>query len=665
MQPTNQWLSLPGIGRCLQRCAGMMVLAFALASQAAETNPTATPGTNTNPPPRIAPPGSWVVPHFFDPQSAVQIESGMDARLLLTERQINAAENETFVHTARQMLTPAGVQNRANIAVNYNPSYETLTFHWIRLWRGAQHLERLNPAAIKVVQQEREMDDYILNGEQTAMLVLDDVRVGDIIDCAYSSQGANPVFAGHFSDAIPLETEQPAERWLTRVLWPAGRHLYARPHGWAAQPVAAGKDPIEYTWDMRQVPALTLEDYLPTWCDPQPWLQLSEFKTWAEVDQWALALFKVASPLSPELTRQIAQWRQLPGQEQQILAALRFVQEDVRYFGIEIGVSGEKPGDPSVVFGRRFGDCKDKSFLFVSILRALGIPSSPVLVNATYGRAIATWQPSAGLFDHCIAMAVCDGQTWWLDPTMNYQRGPLAAHYLPAYECGLVIAPGTTGLTAIPSLTGQPRTTTTEYFTLRGRNEPADLKVVTLAEGRDAERLRQIFAETKHGDIEKTDTHFYASLYPGIKMTSPVVLEDDEAQNRIQTTETYSWDQAWSQPAKAGKLHCDLYASIITDLLRKPVDLNRKYPLAIRFPQHQFLRMEVTLPQPWPAESFRKDVLDPAFVFRKASRCAGSKLVVEYEYQALADAVAPGLVSQYDQHVNQASELLGETVIWR
>ena len=58
-------------------------------------------------------------------------------------------------------------------------------------------------------------------------------------------------------------------------------------------------------------------------------------------------------------------------------------------------------------------------------------------------------------------------------------------------------------------------------------------------------------------------------------------------------------------------------------------------------------------------------MLDPAFVFRKASRCAGSKLVVEYEYQALADAVAPGLVSQYDQHVNQASELLGETVIWR
>ena len=93
------------------------------------------------------------------------------------------------------------------------------------------------------------------------------------------------------------------------------------------------------------------------------------------------------------------------------------MQDEVRYFGIEMGSSTVKPGDPSTVFSRRFGDCKDKSLLFVTILRALGIEAYPVLVNSTVRRALADWQPSDGAFDHCIAVARCDDQTYWLDPT--------------------------------------------------------------------------------------------------------------------------------------------------------------------------------------------------------------------------------------------------------
>ena len=134
-----------------------------------------------------------------------------------------------------------------------------------------------------------------------------------------------------------------------------------------------------------------------------------------------------------------------------------------------------------MVFARRFGDCKDKSLLFVTILHALGIEAYPVLVNATLGRGIWDWQPSVSAFDHCIAVVLCRGQTYWLDPTLNYQRGPLAAHYLPGYGCGLVISPQTTGLAIIPQTTGLPQTTTTEYFRIRRATEPADLKVVTVA----------------------------------------------------------------------------------------------------------------------------------------------------------------------------------------
>lgn len=615
----------------------------------------------------FAPPGSWVKPHFFNQQTSTSLlDSSADQHWLLLERQVNAVQNETFTHSVRQILTTAGVQNNATLTIEFNPSCQSLTWHWARLWRGKEHLDRLDTNNIKIVQQERDLDQSLLEGEESVVLVLDDVRVGDIIDYAYSIKGANPVFGAHFSCTIPVQMEQPADRLLTRVLWPRQRPLYAKTHGCSVEPaVVTGKETTEYIWDLTQVPGIPLEDSLPAWCDPAPWVQLTDFKTWAEVNQWALALFRVTAPFSPELSRNIAEWKQIPGPEEQILTVLRFVQDDVRYFGIEIGASAEKPADPSAVFSRRFGDCKDKSLLFVTILRALGIEAYPVLVNATQRRAIADWRPSASAFDHCIAVVRCEGRTYWLDPTMNYQRGPLTLHYLPDYGCGLTISPQTTGLAVIPQTTGLPQTTTTEYFQIQGKMQPAGLKVVTVAEGRDADRLRELFATTKRSDIEKNYTHFYSELYPGIKMSSPILFADDQPQDRVQTTEFYSIDKVWTGPDQDGKYRCEFYPSTIAALLKKPVDTDRKLPLGTGFPQHQILRTEATLPAAWPFDADSKTISDPAFTFRKNMRCSGNLLVVEYEYQSLADSVPPDRVEQYLPRLNQSSQSLGCSLTWQ
>ena len=236
---------------------------------------------------------------------------------------------------------------------------------------------------------------------------------------------------------------------------------------------------------------------------------------------------------------------------------------------------------------------------------------------------------------------------------------------MPGYELGLVISPQTTGLTAIPHITGLPLTTTTEYFQLRGKSEPAELKVVTIAEGRDADSLRELFAGSKRSDIEKSYTHFYSGLYPGIKRASPITLEDDEQRDRVQTTEFYSIDKLWTQSDNDGKYRCEFYPSTIAALLKRPVDTDRKLPLGIHFPQHQILRTEATLPANWTADTDSKAIFDPAFTFRKDYRCTGNKLVMEYEYHSLADSVSPDQVSQYLQRLDQSSQSLGYTLIWR
>ena len=87
------------------------------------------------------PPSKWVLPRSFDkPKADDPVDSSLDYRWLLSDRQINAQNDEEFVHQARQILTPAGAQFGAHVMINYDPTCQSLTFHWARLWRGANKL---------------------------------------------------------------------------------------------------------------------------------------------------------------------------------------------------------------------------------------------------------------------------------------------------------------------------------------------------------------------------------------------------------------------------------------------------------------------------------------------------------------------------------------------
>src|SRR5580658_6868574 len=108
----------------LARACSLGVLAVALSG----TMPASAADNSTT---QFGPPDSWVRPHFFDQQSTANLpDASADQHWLLVERQINAQQNETFVHSARQVLTADGVQNGSTLTIDFNPGYETLTWHW-------------------------------------------------------------------------------------------------------------------------------------------------------------------------------------------------------------------------------------------------------------------------------------------------------------------------------------------------------------------------------------------------------------------------------------------------------------------------------------------------------------------------------------------------------
>ncbi len=637
--------------RCLGNGRCLFLAAFSLL---AAVGRSAEPGVSA------APYSPWVVPLTFQRLTRSEdLDSGAESRLLLRDVQVNARTQETFRHEARQLLSRQGVQNGSRLWVDFNPSRQSLVLHWVRIWRGLNSFDKLDLANVKVIEPERALDEFLFTGEKTALLLLDDVRAGDIVDFAFTIRGNDPAGGAKLSGAVPVREYEPVEHLVSRLLWPAGRHLYLKNHGTDTKPsVIKNNDLTEFLWDYRRVPGLPREDSLPAWYDPLPWVQWSEYQKWSEVSQWELTIFTNSTPLSPDLARQIKEWKRLPAAEDRVLAVLRFVQDEVRYQGIETGAEAFTPADPSLVFARRFGDCKDKTMLCVTILRGLGIDASPVLVSTTHRKTIEDWQPTADVFDHAIVQVTVDNEVYWLDPTAGFERGRLAARSWPNFGRGLVVDPKTIGLTVIRECPVQPRTTVLEYAVVRILSLPTDLKVITIADGADADVLRRRLATTEKAVMANENLNAFAALYPGITRAAPLEFTDDQMANEIVVTDSYQIANMWSPlPTGPGYL-CRFYSYNVDRAVKKPLVSFRSMPLGLQYPSHQVFRAEITLPLSVPIEPARWAINNPAFHFHKTVVRSGGKILLEQEYDALKDMVPVDELPAYLSQLDQVSDLL-------
>jgi len=109
---------------------------------------------------------------------------------------------------------------------------------------------------------------------------------------------------------------------------------------------------------------------------------LSEYNSWDEVVNWALPLYKSAIE-TPNSINAVAQsiHAQHTNTADRITAALRFSQDEIRYLGLEMGTNSHQPTPASETLPLRYGDCKDKTALLISLLKAMKIEAHPALVD--------------------------------------------------------------------------------------------------------------------------------------------------------------------------------------------------------------------------------------------------------------------------------------------
>ena len=574
--------------------------------------------------------------------------SGQAIRYLLSEWQTHVGDSDQetteFTRIVYSPVTQSGVQDAAEISIDFRPAYESLTIHHVSLQRDGRSFNRLDPQQVRLIQQERDIEKHMYNGEVSALMILDDVRVGDVIEYAYSVTGRNPVFAGKFFSSYALGWKAVVDRLAVRIVAPKKRRLYSRSYNVDIEPQQSVEgDKRTYRWQLDNSVSLKSEGNTPDWYHPYPWLQITEYENWRDVSRWADKLYGQDKKLSAALQNKIKTWQQeSKDSEGAIARAVKFVQDEVRYFGVELGQNSHMPSRPDEVFERRYGDCKDKAVLLVSILSEMGYKAYPALVSMENNRAVADWLPSPGVFDHVIVKAVIRGDERWIDATRTLQRGHLDQRGQPDFGQALVVGKGSRVLSrmALPD-DYLPTVVIEELFVVNDYKQPVEFIVTSRYSHGEAEWKRKYFANERLSDVQDKYLNFYARIYPGVDAVEDLRVTDDEVNNVITVVERYRIPDYWEH--KEGRLYSSFYGSTIGDYTRLPRTINRKMPLSQDFPLHVQHSSILQYPEDIEFEDIDDEVViedgDMKFIVRSSYK--DKRLKVDYIYQALSDAVMP------------------------
>ncbi len=611
--------------------------------------------------PRFAPTPSWVVEFAAETGGEVpadRISGGV--YYLLRDSQENAlgSERQLYRHVVKVFVNEQGVQNGSQLEIPFDPDYETVVIHQVQVERQGQLLDKLDRGRVRVIQREQALESEIYDGAKTVLLFLDDVRIGDVLDFRYTVVGDNPVYQGKFLSGFSVNTDVPLRQLRHRLLWPRGRPLTIHRHETELKPRWRRNESfVEYRWEASDLDAVLYEDGYPSWHWPFPWIQFTEFQSWEEVCQWGAELYQTTE--TPPEIRELADDLESRHQElsDRVLEALRFVQNEIRYLGIELGEGAIRPSSPATVVQRRYGDCKDKTNLLIVLLRELGVTAHPALVSSSLRRHADRCAPSPSAFNHVVTRISLPDQVLWVDPTWSRQGGTLTGQAPLPYEKGLVLRHQGEPWEAIsrPPLRS-PDTAILKVFQLQ-RNRGAQMTVETQYRGEEADWMRGRLVHSSREGLEQDYLNYYAHFYPDIEFDSPLVVHDDPVENLLSVEERY-WIPSFLQQDRSGGNYAELSSVEVQTLLPRPSTRRRTMPFVLDDRRWVVVDTIVNFQDPWKLESYEGQVSNPAFLLRAKSECHGKQLHIETEFRSFSDHVLPEDFAQYLEDCDQAHDLL-------
>lgn len=609
----------------------------------------------------IVPAELWINPANWNVNSPLpeNIEDGeyyhlYEQQVLLEEKNVSQ-----FKHHVIELTNIHGVENNSQISIDFDPAYEKLLLHNIDILRDGNKIDKLVDAKKELYHRETDMDALLYDGTKTFHAILNDVRPGDILDYSYTKVGLNPVFNNKFSKKYYLDWSVPVKKVYVRLINKKGTKLYFNYSNDIIEPIITKNTYPEYIWENDSSDILNWESNTPSWYNPLDTVEVTEFSSWLEMKKWAVALFDQRYNREEILNiyNNIVSEGLTP--EEKLFLIIKWVQEEIRYLGLESGVDSHKPTTPDITLKRRFGDCKDKSFLAVELLDVAGIKAWPVLVNTRTGRNVDNSLPMTGLFNHAIIVAEIDNKRIWIDPTDTYQSGGLDSFNQPNYYNALILDDSENIFVSMDKKPLEiPNFKVVYNFDLR--SEIPLFNVTAVNKFNEADYQRYKFDSTSKKEIQEGYLNYYTSYYQDITLSKIVEAKDSTSDNTFSTYEEYTIPGMWIEDDESDDRDINIYPIELSDYIKKPSDLRRGMPISLNYPLKVIQEINVHFDEKqgtFDDDNFKLSSDYIEFDFKSSFK--NQILTNIFTYRTLKDHVPIEDVKQYLKDIGKIREEIG------
>jgi Domain of Unknown Function with PDB structure (DUF3857)/Transglutaminase-like superfamily len=314
-----------------------------------------------------------------------------NAAVLLEDTTYTVAPDGSAIEHYRRVLKILRPQGREEgiVAVPFDKDSKILSMH---VWS-------IGPDGHEYAVKDNEMVEYGYPGQGNFFM---DLKIR-----AANAPGRDP------GGIVAYEYEQRNHAYLTEKTWffqndlprvnqsftlelPPG-FTYGTVWAHTKEVPAVDLEHQRWRWEMKDTPAIDLAHVL---LRPSEWALAGRMTvhyagptlssptegSWKSIGEWYQSIAKDRLAATPEIA---AKAKELTADKADFYdkteAIAEFVQKQVRYFVIEMGIGGYQPHYAGDIFRNRYGDCKDKATLLTAMLSTIGVHGTLVLVDSRRG----------------------------------------------------------------------------------------------------------------------------------------------------------------------------------------------------------------------------------------------------------------------------------------
>jgi len=348
------------------------------------------------------------------------------AVILLCDEKIELKSDNTLesdVHFIVRILNERGKKDFSEVEIGYDSTYEKVEVIYAKTIKPDGEVVFVGDKDIRDVSKYLNFPLY--SNARVKIVSMPEISVDSIIEYKVKIKRTELINKKDLVLKYRLQEKEPVLKANFEIIVPQDREIYTKIINEEYNRFQAELSPkiFErdvkkiYRYEFRDIPQITPESDLPPLTQINTTIKFSTFKSWDEIYKWWWNLAKDRVEIDENIKKKVKELTENKASvEEMVRAIYNFVAQDIRYVGIEYGQAGYTPHKATDIFMNKYGDCKDKTILLISMLDQIGVEAYPVLIGTEDYYNLEEDFPTL-VFNHCIAAVKIGDQIQFVDPT--------------------------------------------------------------------------------------------------------------------------------------------------------------------------------------------------------------------------------------------------------